>query len=106
LLAISKCEGGALEEECLAPLAKKGKISRLRSQKRNWPRGSPAVPTLQHKVEPAKTALRFVFESARFPLDNMKSCGARSFLSRQPDGVHGGSTSPLRRHHDQDTALH
>jgi hypothetical protein len=106
LLAISKCEGGALEEECLAPLAKKGKISRLRSQKRNRPRGSPVSPTLQHQDEPAKVALRFVFGSARLPLDSMISCSARSFLSRPPDCVHGGSTTPLRRRRDQDTARH
>jgi hypothetical protein len=60
---------------------------------------------LQRKGEPAKSPLRFAFESARFPLDNMKSNGARPFLSRPPDCVHGGNTIPQRRHHDRGTAL-
>jgi hypothetical protein len=102
----SKCGVRALEEECLAPRAKEGKSSRLQSQKRNWKCENPAAPTLQHKDGPAKAALRFVSESARFPLDSMKSYGAQSSPSRPPDCVHGGSTIPQRLHHDQGTALH
>ncbi|HKN74466.1 MAG TPA: hypothetical protein VJW94_04750 [Candidatus Acidoferrum sp.] len=49
--------------------------------------------------------LRFVFESARFQLDNTKSNGARSFPDRSPGCGHDGSTIPQRHHHDQDTAL-
>jgi hypothetical protein len=104
LLASSKCEVRALEEECLAQRANGAKSSRMLSQKRNWTRGSLAAPTPQHRDQPANVARRFVSELKRFPLDSKKSYGARSFLSRPPDCAHGGSTILQRRHHDQGMA--
>jgi hypothetical protein len=104
LLASSKCEVRALEEECLAQRANGAKSSWMLSQKRNWTRGSLAAPTPQHRDQAANAARRFVSELKRFPLDSKKSYGARSFLSRPPDCAHGGSTILQRRHHDQGMA--
>lgn len=103
LLASSKCEVRALEEECLAPNAKESK--RLRSQKRNWLRGSRLAPTLQHKDELPKAARHFVFESARFRLDSRNSNGAGSFLNRCLGCGRDGSRIPQTHCHDQGTVL-
>ena len=103
LLAISKCEVRALEEECLGPNAKESK--RLRSQKRNSLRGSRPAPTLQHKDELPRAALRFVFESARFRLDSRNSNGAGSFLNRCLGCGRDGSRIPQTHCHDQGTVL-
>jgi hypothetical protein len=50
-------------------------------------------------------ALRFVFESVRFPLDSTKSNGGRFFPSRRPGCGHDGSTAPQRHHDDQGMPL-
>jgi hypothetical protein len=102
---MSKCGVRVLEEECLGLRAEKEKTSRLRSQKRNWLRVSPAAPKLQHTVESKRETLRFGFESARFPLDNMKSYVVLFYLSRPPDCARGGNTIRQRRHHGQRMAL-